>query len=116
MKRLKIWIDATSSERLQRNDIEETMLHIFSLFILPFLLSTAEAKGFFVYLCIGEGCEGWQIALSVISILVSFLIIFCSCWSSCKQCKQHMQANKDEEEGLKQPQVANTHPWTAETV
>ena len=24
--------------------------------------------------------------------------------------------NKDEEEDLKQPQVANTHPWTAETV
>merc|ERR1711993_78670 len=56
------------------------------------------------------------IALSVISILVSFLIICCSCWSSCKQCKQHMQANKDEEEVLKPPKVANTHPWTAETV
>ena len=92
------------------------MLHIFSLFILPFLLSTAEAKGFLIYLCIGEGCEGWQIALSVISILVSFLIICCSCWSSCKQCKQYMQANKDEEEDLKQPKIANTHPWTAETV
>merc|ERR1712061_311448 len=100
-------IDSTSSKRLQRNDIEETMLHIFSLFILPFLLSTVEAKGFFVYLCIGEGCEGWQIALSVISILVSFLISCCSC---CKQCKQYMQANKDEGEDLKQPKVANTHP------
>merc|ERR1712020_820473 len=100
-------IDSTSSKWLQRNNIEETMLHIFSLFILPFLLSTVEAKGFFVYLCIGEGCEGWQIALRVISILVSFLSI---CWSSCKQCKQYMQANKDEEGDLKQPQVANTHP------
>merc|ERR1711881_239278 len=109
-------IDSTSSKRLQRNNTEETMLHIFSLFILPFLLSTVEAKGFLIYLCIGEGCEGWQIALSVISILVSFLIICCSCWSSCKQCKRYIRANKDEEEDLKQPKVASAHPWGAETV
>merc|ERR1712038_968637 len=109
-------IDSTSSKWLQRNDIEEKMIHIFSLFILPFLLSTVEAKGFFVYLCIGEGCEGWQIALSIISILVFFLIICCSCWSSCKQCNRYIQA-KDEEKNLrmKKPQVANTHPWASPT-
>ena len=124
----KQFIDSTSSKWLQRNNIEETMLHIFSLFVLPFLLSTAsplptttppmtktvEAKkggDFFLYLCIGNGCEGWRsildtmrgwhIALTVISILVSFFILCCCCCFCCMD-------DKDEKEDKKQPQVASS--------
>merc|ERR1712110_947761 len=52
------------------NNQDQTMLHILSLFVLPFLVSTAEAKGaFFLYFCFGEGCTGFDYALSCLSIL-----------------------------------------------
>merc|ERR1711974_581319 len=73
--------------------------------------TTVEAKkggDFFLYLCIGNGCEGWQsildtmrgwhIALTVISILVSFFILCCCCCFCCMD-------DKDVKEDKKQPQV-----------
>merc|ERR1712038_786983 len=43
---------------LSRNQTKLEMLHLLSLFVLPYLLPTAEAKGVLLYFCFGEGCSG----------------------------------------------------------
>ena len=50
------------------------MLHILTLFLLPFFLYSAEASGVFMYLCFGEGCSGWDSALTCLSILFTMQI------------------------------------------
>ena len=69
---------------LSRNQTKLEMLHLLSLFVLPYLLPTAEAKGAFLYFCFGEGCSGWDLALSCVSILFT-MCCFLSVISSC--CK-----------------------------
>ena len=68
------------------------MLHILTLFLLPFFLSSAEASGVFMYLCFGEGCSEWDSALTWLSIL-SWLVIFVSAVARC--CKEE---EKEEQE------------------
>merc|ERR1711953_1516122 len=89
----KQFIDSTSSKCLQRNDIEETMLHIFSLFILPFLLSTVEADQY--NLCKGDGCEvgSAEIALIVFSLFMFFLILWTCCWSCFCASEEELERN-----------------------
>ena len=74
------------------------MLHILSLFVLPFLVSTAEAKGaFFLYFCFGEGCSGFDYALSCLSILFTV----CCLLSAFASCCKALQGRTKEEEDLK---------------
>ena len=89
----KQFIDSTSSKRLQRNDIEEIMIHIFSLFVLPFLLSTVEADQY--YLCKGDGCEvgSAEIALIVFSLFMFFLILWTCCWSCFCASEEELERN-----------------------
>ena len=69
------------------------MLHLLSLFVLPSLLPTAEAKGAFLYFCFGEGCSGWDLALSCISVLFT-MCCFLSAISSC--CKGNVKNEEAE--------------------
>merc|ERR1712107_641049 len=39
---------------LSQNQTKLEMLHLLSLFVLPYLLPTAEAKGAFLYFCLGK--------------------------------------------------------------
>merc|ERR1711928_25249 len=78
---------------LCRNQTKLEMLHLLSLFVLPYLLPTAEAKGAFLYFCFGEGCSGWDLALSCISILFT-MCCFLSAISSC--CKGNVKDEKAE--------------------
>merc|ERR1711944_207897 len=94
-----------SRDHLQRH---QTMLHILSLFLLPHLLSLAEAKSAFLpvvqspkhprraflYLCSGEGCSGTDIVLLCLSVLfiVSCLVIVCvSCCKIIAKKKEKFQ-------------------------
>ena len=61
------------------------MLHILTLFLLPFFLSSAEAKGAFLYLCFEEGCSGGDIALSCLSILFTMYCLVSAFASCCKE-------------------------------
>ena len=70
----------------------QTMLHILSLLLLPCLLSTAEASGVFLYLCFGEGCSGWDIALTCLSILFTMCCLV-SAFASC--CKGRAKEEED---------------------
>merc|ERR1712018_1000457 len=81
-----------SRDHLQRH---QTMLHILSLFLLPLLVSSAEAKGAFIYLCLGEGCSGWEIAPMVISILFSTCVLVSACRGCCRAMKQRKMEEED---------------------
>merc|ERR1712004_164338 len=76
-----------------QNQTKLEMLHLLSLFVLPYLLPTAEAKGAFLYFCFGEGCTGWDLALSFVSILFT-MCCFLSAISSC--CKANVKDEKAE--------------------
>ena len=88
------------------------MLHIFSLFILPLLLSSAEAKkggGFFLlYFCLGDGCSRFQQFLTIVSIMFIFLFIcahicICTCAVVARCCSvvaRCCQGSSNEEEEL----------------
>ena len=64
------------------------MLHLLSLFVLPYLLPTAEAKGAFLYFCFWEGCTGWDLALSCISVLFTMCCFLSAISSFCKRGKE----------------------------
>merc|ERR1712107_82580 len=73
---------------LSRSQTKLEMLQLLSLFVLPYLLPTAEAKGAFLYFYFGEGCSVWDLALSCISILFT-VCCFLSAISSC--CKGNVK-------------------------
>ena len=56
---------------------------VFFLITFLSLFTTIDARRFgFLYLCIGSGCEGWQVALTILSIVVAFLgCCLCACCS-----------------------------------
>jgi len=60
------------------------MLHILSLLVLPFLVSSAEAKGAILYLCFGDGCSGWDIALTCLSIIFTMCCLVSAFASCCR--------------------------------
>ena len=49
------------------------------LMILFSLFSTIDAKKNvgFLFICLGDGCEGWQTALTILSIVVIFSVFLC---------------------------------------
>ena len=52
-----------------------------------FYIVKVEAKrGGFLYICIGSGCEPWQIALMVVTII---LVAFCCCAGACFKSKEN---------------------------
>ena len=68
------------------------MLHILTLFLLPFFVSSAEAKGAFLYFCFGEDCSEWDMYLSWFSIFFTLCCLVSACASCCKE------KEKDEQE------------------
>ena len=84
--------------------LNQKMLHIFSLFLLPLLLSTAEAKkGFpvFLYFCLGEGCNGFQTVLTIVSILLIWCcccaVLCICCCEVCVRCCQCLLKSEEEQ-------------------
>ena len=72
------------------------MIHILSLFVFSFLLSTVEGARVRVstswdlgssvseFFCTTDSCEGWQLAVTISSIL--FVVLVCCCtfrWCPC---------------------------------
>ena len=70
------------------------MIHILSLFVCSFLLSTVEGARVRVrvpagssvseFFCTTDSCEGWQLAVTISSIL--FVVFMCCCtfrWCPC---------------------------------
>ena len=68
------------------------MLHILTLFLLPFFVSSAEAKGAFLYFCFGEDCSEWDGLFSLLSITFTLCCLLSACASYCKD------KEKDEQE------------------
>jgi hypothetical protein len=70
---------------------KENMLHILSLLVLPCLISTAEAKGVSLFLCLREGCSGPDVfllhalvTLPLTCIYVVFILVtMCHCLCDC---------------------------------
>merc|ERR1719228_1486480 len=75
------------------------MLHFLTLFLLSFFLSSAEAKGFFLYFCFGEGCTGWDTTLSCLSIAFTLFCLVSACASCCKEEENEEQEPHDCERG-----------------
>ena len=72
------------------------MLHILTLLLLPLLLPSAEASGVFLYLCFGEGCSGWDIALTCLSILFTMCCLVSAFASCCRARAKEEEAFQTE--------------------
>ena len=75
------------------------MLHFLTLFLLSFFLSTAEAKAVFLYFCFGEGCTGWDIALSWLSVFFTLACLVSAFANCCKEEENEEQEPRDCERG-----------------
>jgi hypothetical protein len=81
------------------------MLHILSLLVLPCLISTAEAKGVTLFLCLREGCSGPDVfllhalvTLPLTCIYVVFILgTMCHCLRDCASC-YNGRREEDEDE------------------
>merc|ERR1711953_278351 len=85
--------------KTQLSRVQDTMLHILTLFLLSFCLSTAEAKGFFLYFCFGEGCTGWDTTLSWLSVAFTLFCLVSAFASCCKEEESEEEEPRDCERG-----------------
>merc|ERR1711953_1595225 len=85
--------------KTQLSRVQDTMLHILTLFLLSFCLSSAEAKGFFLYFCFGEGCTGWDTTLSWLSVAFTLFCLVSAFASCCKEEENEEQEPHDCERG-----------------
>merc|ERR1712062_340444 len=70
----------------KRQWTHQTMLHILSLLLLPLLICSAEAK-FLFDACLAEDCPGWQIALTVLTIIFFTCVLVCLACNICHACR-----------------------------
>merc|ERR1711944_49742 len=96
--------ESVHQSNLQRH---QTMLHILSLFLLPLLISSAEAKPTRFFLCFGKGCSGWEIAITVLSIIFFTCVLVCLALCACSGCRREMKQRKLEE-GKTSPNIKET--------
>merc|ERR1712018_340894 len=96
-----LYLSHESKENESNLQRHQTMLHILSLLLLPLLICSAEAKAIRFFLCFGEGCSGWEIVLTVISIIFFTCVLVCLALCACRGCRREMKQRKMEEENSK---------------
>ena len=56
------------------------------------LSTMAAGRRGFLYICIGSGCEPWQIALMVVTIV---LVVFCCCAGACLRSEKNARSDRN---------------------
>lgn len=76
-----------------------------SLILFLSLFTTIDARKFgFLYLCIGDGCSGGQVALMILTIVVTFL---CCCVISAYKRLYGLCCNGNGGEGVEERRIEN---------
>ena len=66
-------------------------LYIVAIFFMFYIAKVEARRVGFLYLCIGSGCEPWQIALMVVTII---LFLFCCCAGACLKSKKNARSDQ----------------------